>query len=125
MKGKRIIIVSVAILVIALIIFTFFFLNRAKTIEEILDISFSDIAYVMHFDEEISLSEFVNEYKTKKYEKYSVDIGTTAHDYYIAYDENNNIIFTLVDIGNRNLIFLKKGEFNINDNDNQVYRLVE
>ena len=117
---KHIIIVSITILVIVLI-----FLNRAKTIEEILDISFSDIDYVKYLDEEISSSEFINEYETKKYKKYSGDIGTTAHDYYIAYDENNNIIFTLVDIGNRNLIFLKKGEFNINDNDNQVYRLVE
>lgn len=105
--------------------------HREHTIEDILQTNFDDISYIKtggaHYqDEDYPVSKFTSEYGHIKVEKFSGGTGSTAHQYFVAYDSNNQILFTIVEIGNRNLLYISKGTFNINeDNSDKLYQTVE
>ena len=63
------------------------------------------------------VDDFIKHYKNLKYKKVNQSTGSTTHLYYVCYNSNDEVLFTLVDIGNKDLIYLKKGLFNINDNN--------
>lgn len=102
--------------------------DNYHTIEEILNININDISYVktggaLIQDEDYSVDDFIKYYKNLKYKKVNQSTGNTAHIYYVCYDRNDKILFTLVEIGNKGLIYLKNGLFNINDDNGYLYQL--
>ena len=99
------------------------------TIEEITGVNFSEILYIktgdaLNHNEDYSVKQFIEEYKNLHYIKITGSIGSTAHTYYVCYDANDEVLFTLVDIGNQDKFYIKKGNFDINeDNTNNLYQL--
>ena len=93
---------------------------NGKTIEEITGVNFANISYIktgggVRQNENYSVDKFVQEYKDMKYKKINGgSAGNTAHQYYVCYGSNNEILFTYVDIGNNNKVCIKKGDFDIN-----------
>ena len=98
----------------------------AKTIEEITSISFNDIKTVRvsnNYDE-YDLNKFINDFKDLEFQKANDSYGNTAQIKYICYDSNDNVLFTIVDIGNQDKYFIKKGEFNLStDWKDSLYEL--
>ncbi len=131
MKKNRIIIALAVITVtLALFIFNWSRGRTGKTISEITGVNFNKIAYVkagepLKQDEDINIKEFIKLFKRHKfYNPKTTDIGSTAHYYYVAYDKDNNILFTVVMVGNQGLVFIKKGSFDINkDRNDNLYQL--
>lgn len=98
------------------------------TIEEIVGVNFNDIAYIKtgdysNINENYDVSEFIDKYQNLKFQKISGGYGSTAHLYYVCYNSNNEVLFTLVDIGNQDKYFIKKGEFDINKDSSNLYQL--
>lgn len=98
------------------------------TVKDILQTKFDNISYVKtggasHQDEDYSVSKFINEYSDVKVERFSGDTGSTTHQYFVAYDSSDQILFTIVEIGNRNLLYISEGTFNIDeDNSDKLYQ---
>ena len=99
------------------------------TIEEITGVEFSKINYIKtggasYLNEDYDVEKFINEYKNLKYKKISGEYGSTAHLYFVCYDANGKVLFTLVEIGNQDKVFIKKGSFDINnDSSSSLYQL--
>ncbi len=130
MSKKPYILIIIIIFILLLIFFSFFmFSKKNKTIEKILNIDMNNIAYIkvgnsLAQDDDYPVANFISTYKNAEFKKVNQDIGNTAHLYYVCYNAQNEVLFTLVEIGNQNLVFLKKGIFNINDKDNYLYQLI-
>ncbi|MBQ2639384.1 MAG: hypothetical protein IJF92_01275 [Bacilli bacterium] len=106
--------------------------KSTMTIAEITDIDFNKISYIkvggaLNQNENYDVERFIDEYKDLKYKKISGEYGNTAHKYFVCYDADNNTLFTIVEIGNQNKVFIKKGSFNINTDSPQssLYQLVK
>ena len=103
--------------------------SKSGTIEEILQISFDDIAYMKEGSaaeqpDDYPVADFIRKYRSAVFEHFSGSIGSTAHWYYVAYDQDNQKLFTLVSIGNRELYFISKGSFNIDESySGKLYQL--
>lgn len=99
------------------------------TIEEITGVDFSKIDYIktgsaLHLKKGYDVGKFISEYKNLKYKKISGEYGSTAQVYFVCYDANDKVLFTLVEIGNQNKVFIKKGSFDINkDSSSSLYQL--
>ena len=96
------------------------------------EIKKSDIKYIKSGDpfdqnEDYSVAEFIDSFWDKNYKpRDNGRIGSTAHSYYVAYDKNDQILFTLVDVGNRGLCYIKAGSFNISDDNHEfLFRMQE
>ena len=118
----ELIVIVLLIVSIALLVANLVGIRREYTINDILQTKFDDISYVKtggasRQDEGYPVSKFINEYSQTKVEKYSGNTGSTAHQYFVAYDNNDQVLFTIVEIGNRNLLYISKGTFNINENN--------
>jgi len=108
-KRNKIIMVLVSVIVLIILGGILLFYGNSKTIEEILDIRFDDISSVYVDEIEYPKDEFIKNYGKKKYRiKNLSDIGNTTHFTFVCYDSKGEVIFTLVDIGNRGLIYLQK-----------------
>ena len=102
--------------------------SKNMTIEEITGIDFNQIDHIRtgfasSINENYDVEEFTNNYKNLKYQKISGGYGNTAHKYFVCYDSNNEVLFTIVDIGNQGKYFIKKGEFDINKDSSNLYQL--
>lgn len=120
--------ILIGIVIIAILLVFTLRNNNYHTIEEILKININDISYVktggaLIQEDDYSVDDFINNYKNLKYKKVNKSTGSTAHVYYVCYDYNDKILFTLVEIGNQGLIYLKNGSFNINDDNGYLYQL--
>ena len=99
------------------------------TIEEITGVDFNKINYIktgsaLNQNEDYDVEEFISEYKNLKYKKISGEYNGTTHLYFLCYDANDKVLFTLVDIGNQDKVFIKKGSFDINkDASSSLYQL--
>ena len=99
------------------------------TIEELTGVKFDEISYIKtggasEQNENYDVDKFISEYKNLKYKKISGKYGNTSHVYYVCYDDNDKVLFTLVDVGNQDKVFIKKGKFNINkDASSSLYQL--
>lgn len=119
-------ITSIVILVINLI-----GTHGEYSVKDILQTNFDNISYVKtggasNQDEDYPVSKFINEYGDIKVEKYSGSTGSTAHQYYVAYDSNDQVLFTIVEIGNKNLLYISKGVFDINENNSdKLYQKID
>ena len=120
------------ILVIIILIMCFMVVgcsNSHGTIEEITGIEFNKIKYIktggaLNQNEDYDVNDFINEYKDLKYKKISGGYGSTTHLYYVCYDANDKVLFTLIDVGNQNKFFVKKGTFDIKkDASSNLYQL--
>lgn len=110
------------VLVVVLIVIIFNVRN-GQTIEKILKINFDDIAYIKtnsNEDDNYDVDLFIKEYRNKKYKGFYGSKGSTANLSYICYDSNGKVIFTLVDVGNQNLIMLIKNDSKISSLYQQV-----
>ena len=77
-------------------------------------------------NENYSVSDFIDSYWNKDYKPYDGRTGSTAHTYYVAYDKHDRILFTLVDVGNNYLYYIKAGSFDINNNTREyLYQMQE
>ncbi len=115
-------------IILLLIIFTIGCSKKTKTIEEILNIKLENISYIKtggfdNINEYYNVNDFIEKYQNNKYKKISGEYGSTTHIYYVCYDTDDNIIFTLVDIGNQDKVFIKKGTFDINEGRKYLYQL--
>ena len=104
--------------------------KKSMTIEEITGINFNEIDHIKTGDawsqnENYDVNKFINEYKNLKYKKFKEGTGSTAHTYYVCYNSDNEVLFTLVDIGNQGKYFIKKGSFDINKDSSNRYQLAE
>ena len=134
-RTTKLCLVSILIILLAtsivILVINLFQAHREYAIEDILQTSFNDISYIKtggasQQDEDYSVSKFINEYGNIKVKKFSGDTGNTAHQYYVAYNSNNQALFTIVEIGNRNLLYISKGVFNINENNSdKLYQKVD
>ncbi len=99
------------------------------TIEEITGVEFNKIDYIKignasNQSEDYDVEKFISEYKNLKYKKASGEYGNAAHLYYVCYDVNNEVLFTLIEVGSQNRVFIKKGIFDINkDSSSNLYQL--
>lgn len=99
------------------------------TIEGITGVDFNKISYIktggaLNQSNDYDVEEFITEYKNLKYEKISGEYGNTGHVYYVCYSDNNEVLFTLVDVGSQDKVFIKKGKFDINeDASSSLYQL--
>ena len=130
MRQKVIISIILVILLSALVFVILVRNQKGRTIEEITGVNFSDISYVkyggaMSLSSDYDLNEFISLYRNNKYKKINEAYGNTTHLYIICYDLNDEVLFTLVDVGNSNKIFIKKGSFNINKDSKKLYQLVK
>ncbi len=106
-------------LCLIIVIFSFLLVGcnkTSKTIEEITGVSLDDISYIKtgnNVDNDYDVDTFIEEYKDLKFTKTSGNIGNTARKYYVCYNSDNEVLFTLVDIGNQDKFFIKKGFFDI------------
>ncbi len=117
---------KVLCLIIVMMCFLFTGCSKSEgTIEEITGVSFNKINYIKANGSLYNVEEFISEYKGLNYKKISEKAGSTRHFYYVCYDSNDKILFTLVDIGNQNKYYIKKGKFDINkDALNSLYQLI-
>lgn len=131
-KKLLISLLSAAAVLVIIVAGAFIVLNsisKSGTIEEILQINFDDIAYIKEGNvaqqpDDYPVADFIKKYKSAVFEQFSGSIGGTAHRYYVAYDQDNQIVFTLVSIGNRELYFISKGSFDINESySDKLYQL--
>ena len=117
------------LMIVLACLFLFGCSKSVMTIEEITGVDFSNISYVktgITGDKDYDIDLFVNYYKDLKYEKISGDYGNTAELYFICYNSFDEVLFTLVEIGNQDKVFIKKGSFDINgDSSYNLYRLVK
>ena len=112
--------IAVLVLVVVLIVIIFNVRN-GQTIEKILKINLDDIAYIKtNSDQDYNVDLFIKEYRNKKYKGFYGSKGPTANLSYICYDSNGKVIFTLVDVGNQNLIMLIKNDSKISSLYQQV-----
>ena len=100
------------------------------TIEEILGIDLDDIDHIktggaLEQNSDYPVEDFIEEFGGREYNKANKSEGNTSHTYYVGYDEFDEVLFTLVDVGNQNLVFLKEGEFDINVDRNVLYQMEE
>ena len=99
------------------------------TIEDITGVKFESINYIksggaLNQSSNYDVEQFISKYKNLKYKKISGKYGSTTNIYYVCYDDSDNILFTLVEIGNQNKVFIKKGIFDINrDTSYSLYQL--
>lgn len=96
--------------------------EEAVSFKSIVQVNFSDIAYIKTGDareqkDDCPISDFIKEYGQARFKRFSDSTGSTAHVYFVAYDNNDQILFTLVDIGNRDLVYISRGTFDINEED--------
>lgn len=130
---RKIIVCIIVVIVVCFfaIIFNQFIkekVDEGKTIEEITGISLSDISYIKtgsagEQNEYYEVSDFIKEYNDIKYKKNYESYGSTANIYFVCYDLNDEILFTVVEIGNQNKVFIKKGKFDINkDSEECLYQ---
>lgn len=120
------------ILLIGIILLFFiatFFVFKNGTIEEIININFNDIAYIKTGDSLVQNSfydvdKFTKSYKNIKYKRVFGSYNSNYHTYYVCYDSNNNILFTLVETENENKVIIKKGKFDISFDSNSLYQEV-
>jgi len=95
------------------------------TIEEITGVNFDKISYIKANGSLYNVEEFISEYKNLKYKKTSIKVGSTTHFKFECYDNNDEILFTLIDVGNQDKVFIKKGKFDINkDASKSLYQLI-
>lgn len=121
---KKSIILTVTVIIITAL-FIFFYSQRKQTIEEILKINFNDISYIKvnsNQDRNYNVNSFIKKYKNKKYRKFRGKKGSTANLYYTCYSKDDKIIFQLIDVGNNNLIILRKGNSSKNG---KLYKQVD
>ena len=114
--------ISILVLVVVLIVIIFNGSN-GQTIEKILKINLDDIAYIKtnsNEDDNYDVDLFIKEYRNKKYKKFDGSKGSTTNLRYICYDNDNQILFTLVDVGNQNLIMLIKNDSKVSSLYQQV-----
>ena len=100
-----------------------------KTIEEITGVEFDKISYIKTGENQAQyydVEEFINEYQNLEYKKITGEYGNTTHMYFICYDADDKILFTLVNVGNQDKVFIKKGSFDINsDAKENLYQLIK
>ena len=130
-KKRLIILIAAACLILTVVVCFIVYRASTSTIESITGVSFDDIAYVksggalgqtLDYDKD----EFIKEYRNKRYhkinKKYSDD---KSHDYYVCFDKNDNILFTLVETRTNDEVFIKKGKFSIvRDSETSFYKTV-
>ena len=98
--------------------------HREYSIEDILQTKFDNISYIKVGEEDYPVSEFINEYGNVKVKKFSGNIGSTTHRRLVAHDSNGQALFTLVEVGNRGLLYISKG-FNTNENNSDLYQTID
>ena len=109
------------VVILVIILFSLIFLNtrRSKTIEEILKVNFDDIAYIKtnsDGDTNYDVNKFIKKFGDKKYKTFKGLKGSTANLRYTCFNNDGKVIFTLVDVGNKNLIILIKNDSNSSAN---------
>ena len=109
------------VVILAIILFSLIFLNtrRSKTIEEILKVNFDDIAYIKtnsNGDTNDDVNKFIKKFRDKNYKTFKGLKGSTANLRYTYFNNDGKVIFTLVEVGNKNLIILIKNDSNSSDN---------
>ena len=100
--------------------------SKEKTIEEITGVNFDDISYIKTKDIDYDVNEFISYYQNAKFQKITEkNIGSTTHLYFVCYDNNDNVLFTLVSVGNQDKYIIKKGSYNTNtDSYKFLYQMV-
>ncbi len=121
MKKKILRIACIIFIVIILGITIYFFYNRPVTLSQITNIDFGQISYVtLSYEDGNKYEEFVQTYQNVKFKKKNLsNYGSTASRTYTVYDKENNFLFEVVELGNRNLILVQ-----ING-EKQLYQQVE
>lgn len=109
------------VVILVIILFSLIFLNtrRSKIIEEILKVNFDDIAYIKtnsNGDTNYDINKFIKKFGDKKYKTFKGLKGSTANLRYTCFNNDGKVIFTLVDVGNKNLIILIKNDSNSSAN---------
>ncbi len=115
----------IVVFIVSIIAVALFFNRTPKTqtIEEILNINLDDIDYIqINGENEYPVDEFKNIYRNIKLKKVNMEHGNSAQIYFEAYDKNKELIFTLIDIGNNNLIYLKTGTFDTGKDKKYLYQ---
>ncbi len=130
LKKSYIFVILIGIVIIAIFLVLTRRDNNYHTIEEILNINMNNISYVktggaLIQEDDYLVDDFIKHYKNLKYKKVNQNTGSTAHLYYVCYDYNDKVLFTLVEIGNQDLIYLKNGSFDTNDYKRYLYQLVQ
>ena len=104
--------------------------GKKQTIEEITGVSLNQIDHIKyggtttHDNDYTDVQGFIDSNKNNKYKKVSGSYGSTTHRYFICYNSKDEVILTLVDVGNSGYVFIKAGEFNINkDASSSLYQL--
>ena len=100
--------------------------KKSGTIEELINVNFNEIDHIKYESQDYDVKKFVKEYKNIEFTKISDGIGSTRHSYFRCYNSKNEIIFTLVSVGNQEKYFIKKGEFDVNkDTKKYLYQIKE
>ena len=128
--------IILGVLIIIIVVTSFFIVynkftnEKIKTIQEITGIDFNDISYIktggaLKQNEDYPVNEFIQEYKNLKYKKLNDrSMGSTTHLYFVCFNSDNEVLFTLVEIGKQDKVFIKKGIFNINEDPySSLYQL--
>jgi hypothetical protein len=124
-KYKLLIIATVLIISCILMIFAINNMINTNTIEKLTNVNFNKISYVktggaLEQNQKMTINDFTSLFKDIKFKKSDVpNIGSTANIYYVCYDKNDNALYTVVDIGNRNLYFIGEG------NNREEFKLYE
>jgi len=107
---KRALIIVVCVILIMGIAALIFAKNKKYSFEEITGVSKNEIESTSVDDKQgFDVNLFVENLCAWTYTKYRGDIGSTTQTYIEFYDKDGNLLFSVTDLGNRNLM-----EFNVN-----------
>ena len=123
MKKIILLFVGITLITIAGIIYSNY---QKETFEHITKIDLQRVSFCESNSKKIELNDFLDEFGNVKFKKSKENIGSTAHQRYLCFDDANQLLFTVVDIGNKGLVYITVGEYDASNQERlQVYKKVQ